>query len=112
MVLCGTGRNNVSKLESTGIPPHIIVANEIAQTKQEILASKEEFNEKLERIPEKIKEHILQNFEVAPITFQPVENMIRVENMIKGIESTILNSITNNRVKKKKEFGGSRSEPN
>lgn len=93
-VLSGNGHNATSGLTATGIPPHVLIANEIAQLRSEFgdqlrehrLAviskldeQRVEFNGKLEELPMKLKECLLQNFAIegiVPITAEQVVSMI------------------------------------
>lgn len=54
-VLSGTGRNSRSLLTATGVPPHILLANEIAKVYSKLEDVKTELIDRLDRTPDAIK---------------------------------------------------------
>jgi hypothetical protein len=90
LVLTGTGRNSVSMLTATGIPPHILLANEIAKVDQKIDDMKVALMSKLEALPDELKNTMLENFQingVVPITHN------QVVAMMSELQQTLLNAI-------------------
>jgi hypothetical protein len=86
----GIMRNSITKMTATGIPPHIILANEIIGVKEEMKTLREEVILKIETIPEAVKLEILKNFEVngvVPITEE------KVETMLSGLKNLLLAAI-------------------
>ena len=55
----GTFTNEISKLQATGIPPHLTMANELNQVKQSVLESKQEVLQRCSQLPEKVKESMM-----------------------------------------------------
>lgn len=64
IVLTVCGRNPVSGLLATGVPPHILLANEIIKIHAELSFVRSTLLTKLEELPEEILRSILQNFNV------------------------------------------------
>ena len=65
-------------MTATGIPPHILLANEIAKIRGDMEEQKITIIEKLEELPKKIKDMMLENFQVngtIPITQEQVTNL-------------------------------------
>ena len=89
-VYAGTGKHPVTNLTATGIPPHILLANELVALKAEMAELKEALIHKMEDIPEKVKLTMLENFRVdgtVPIT------MTQVEGMMQAMQATVLAAI-------------------
>ena len=89
-VLTGSGRNSTSLLTATGIPPHILLANEIAKVDEKLESVKATLIARLETLPEQLKAVMLENFQingVLPITHS------QVVSMISNLENTILNAM-------------------
>jgi hypothetical protein len=92
-VLTGCGRNSISKMFATGIPPHILLANEIVKLRGEVSYLKVEILTCLEQLPEKIKQSMLNNFEIngtVPITHS------QVVDMLSGLQDKIVSVIHHN----------------
>lgn len=63
-VLTGCGHNPVSGLTATGIPPHIVLANEICGLKVEMTYLKNELVQRLEKMPEAVAQHMRDQFTI------------------------------------------------
>jgi hypothetical protein len=89
-VFCGTGRNPITLLTATGIPPHILLANEIAKVEGRLDTLQTDLMEKLNNLPQELKLVMLHNFQVngaLPITHS------QVVDMISNLERTILSAM-------------------
>lgn len=78
-VLTGCNRHPTSKLVATGVPPNVMLANEIVKLREEFGNRTIMLLAKVEEIPEKVKESMLQNFQISgavPITKDQVEALI------------------------------------
>jgi hypothetical protein len=78
-VYTGNGKHPVTKLTATGIPPHILLANELAATKGELETVRTTILQKLDEVPDRVKESMLENFQVdgaVPITVSQVTSMM------------------------------------
>ena len=79
-VLAGNaGRNEVSGLTTTGIPPHVLIANEMVKVRSEMEDMKTDIMSRIEDLPEKVRDTLLENFSVRgvlPITVSTVNSMI------------------------------------
>lgn len=60
----GVGHNPVSGLTATGIPPHIVLANEVCGLKAEVGHLREELIKRLEHMPESISSHMREQFTI------------------------------------------------
>jgi len=90
LILVGTGRHPISLLTATGIPPHILLANEIAKVESKLESMKIDLMTRLDALPEELKTIMLENFQingVLPITHG------QVVSMISNLEQTILNAV-------------------
>jgi len=79
ILLSGSGRNAVSLLNATGIPPHILLANEIAKVDRKVESMRMDLIARLDALPEELKASMLENFQVngvVPITHTQVVAMI------------------------------------
>jgi hypothetical protein len=88
----GCGRNPVTGLTASGIPPHILIANEIVKLRNDMTERHLEIVERIDEMPAKVKELMLANFTVngvVPITSQ------QVSEMMDGLRSSLLNAIEN-----------------
>ncbi len=77
-VLLGNGRNDVSNLTATGIPPHVLLANEMVKTRRDLNDFKTIVIERFERIPEEVKQVMLDNFRIdgiVPLTPSQIHSM-------------------------------------
>lgn len=89
-VLSGNGRNEISGLTATGIPPHVLIANEMVKLQAEMEAIRIEVMGKIDEMPEKVKATLLENFTVhgvVPIT----QN--QVTSMISNLQETLLEAV-------------------
>ena len=86
----GTGQHPVTRMRATGIPPHILLANEFVALRGEVRNMKDELIQKLEEVPEHVKLTMLENFRVdgtVPIT------MPQVQSMMAELQATIMTAI-------------------
>ena len=90
LVLSGSGRNTVSLLTATGIPPHIILANEIAKVDGKLEHMKVSLMARLDSLPEELKAMMLENFQINGIL--PITHT-QVVSMIANLERSILNAM-------------------
>ena len=121
-VLSGCGRNSQSKMIATGIPPHIMLANEVVKLEKEISHLKAEvllfiysiinyylfiiiiiikIIEILRQLPEKLKTSLLENFQVngvIPITHTQIVALMgsMQETIIETISQQLLATNINN----------------
>jgi hypothetical protein len=89
----GCGRNEVIGLTATGIPPHILIANEIVKLRGDLAELRMDVIDRIDNLPEQLKTTMLANFEVngvVPIT----QDM--VAQMIDGLRVTLLDAISSN----------------
>lgn len=78
-VFTGNGKNPVTLMTATGIPPHLLLAKELATTRGEIEKMRETIIQKLQEVPEQVKACMLENFQVdgtVPITVSQVQTMM------------------------------------
>ena len=90
----GVIKNNVTKLAASGIPPHILLANEICGLRTYLTTFKDQIIVKLDALPDVIKESLLRNFQingVLPISREDVQGMILLstETVLAAIQSSI-----------------------
>ena len=90
LVFTGTGRNPVTLLTATGIPPHILLANEIAKVNDKVENMKETLMSRLDSLPAELKVVMLENFQVNGVL--PISHS-QVVSMISNLEQTILNAM-------------------
>jgi len=93
-VYAGTMKNPVTKLAASGIPPHILLANELCNVRSELTSIKDQIIVKLDALPDLIKENLLRNFQingVLPISREDVQSMIALstETVLSAIQSSI-----------------------
>ena len=75
----GIGRNTTIQMVATGIPPHILLANQMVKIEASIANLRHDIMGKLEQLPEEIKTTMLNNFAiggVVPITQAEVQCML------------------------------------
>jgi hypothetical protein len=75
----GCNRNPVSKMFATGVPPHLVLANRIAEMQAGVDNLRFEIIGRLERLPEDLKASLLENFRVdgvLPITQLQIADMM------------------------------------
>ena len=90
-VYSGNGKHPVTHMTATGIPPHILLANELAAVKCELQDLRSVLLCKLNEVPDKVKECMLENFQVdgtVPITASQVHTMM--SDMQERLVSAIL----------------------
>jgi hypothetical protein len=78
-VLCGRFINEVSGLEASGVPPHIVIANQLMKVEARLKAVEEDLLKRIEELPEALKRSIMENFVVngtVPITRHDVEAIV------------------------------------
>jgi hypothetical protein len=93
LVQGGCGRNATTGLTASGIPPHILLANEIVKLRSDMVEKHNEIVEKLDEMPSQIKVLLLENFTVngaIPITAD------QVTQMLNGLKSSLLEALENN----------------
>ena len=79
-VYVGTGKHPITRMTATGIPPHILLANEIVSLRSEVAGMKEALIQKLNNLPDQVKATMLENFCIdgtLPITLAQVEDMMQ-----------------------------------
>jgi hypothetical protein len=81
----------------TGVPPHLVLANSVAKLQREMVCMKEDIIDKLEHLPEALKQSMLENFQIegtVPITRHEMQEMMRlsIDDLKNSIENS-LNSI-------------------
>ena len=96
MVGAGCNRNpvTVSKMTATGVPPHLVLAHSIVGLQEDLCLIKESIVEKLEQLPEALKQTMLQNFQIEgtiPITRHEMQEMMRLS--ISDLKTTIETSL-------------------
>ena len=70
----------ISKMEATGVPPHIVLANQLTGVHTELAAIKETLLVRLAELPEELKKTLLENFRidgVVPLTHSEMQLVIR-----------------------------------
>lgn len=78
-VYTGNGKHPVTHMTATGIPPHILLANELVALRGDISVLRSVLMEKLAEVPDRVKECLLENFRVdgtVPITASQVQTMM------------------------------------
>jgi hypothetical protein len=93
----GCSRNPISTMTATGVPPHLVLANSVAKLQREMVCMKEDIIDKLEHLPEALKQSMLENFQIegtVPITRHEMQEMMRlsIDDLKNSIENS-LNSI-------------------
>lgn len=88
-VHAGCGRNPVTKLTATGIPPHIVLANEIVELKTELRSLREELIDRLVQMPQNVSSHMRNEF-----TIEGAVQITRadVQSLIAEMESRVLSA--------------------
>jgi hypothetical protein len=74
----GCNRNEISKMTATGVPPHLIIGNTVVGLQNEMKEMKVQVLQKLDQLPQSLKEAMLTNFQVngaVPLTRQDMEVM-------------------------------------
>lgn len=86
----GCGRNEVTKLTATGIPPHIVLANEIVEVRTELKSMRYELIDRLCRMPEAVANTMRDQF-----TIEGAVQLTRndVQSLITELEQRLLASI-------------------
>ena len=73
----GCGKKEKTKLVASGVPSHILLANEIVGLRAEMQCMREELMHELDQLPELVKQEMLNNFAIGgaiPITHEQVAN--------------------------------------
>ena len=95
----GVGKHLITGLIATGIPPHILIANQIAELRKEGRAFRDEMIDMMKKQPEELKAVLLENFSIngaMPITYTQVQDMmsaieqrsqVREQRMLDAIQS-------------------------
>lgn len=93
-LLGGTIDTRPSRLEATGIPPHIVIAKGLQETNKYLQHLEENILQKLSTLPAELKEEMLTHFQVngaQPITKE------RLEEMLILMENRLTNIVANSR---------------
>ena len=104
-VLSGCGRNPVSQMTATGVPPTLVLANQMealtekfSELEESSVKMHEEFvqtvTEKFDQLPESISSHIRATLEITgavAATAGDVSNI--VSSMLVGVQKTLLDDI-------------------
>lgn len=104
-VLSGCGRNPVSQMTATGVPPTLVLANQmealtekVSELEESSVKRHEEFvqtvTEKFDQLPESISSHIRATLEITgavAVTAGDVSNI--VSSMLVGVQKTLLDAI-------------------
>jgi hypothetical protein len=78
-VLVGCGRHPISRMFAAGIPPHILLANQIIALENSVHNLKVNIINRLEKLPDDLKTVLLENFQIngaLPITHTQVIEMM------------------------------------
>ena len=93
----GCNRNPVSTMTATGVPPHLVLANQIVDMQKGMDVIRGEVISKLDGLPEALKQSMLQNFNIngtVPITHLQVVEMM--EKLQSSIQTTIQAALIQN----------------
>jgi hypothetical protein len=93
----GCNRNPVSTMTATGVPPHLVLANQIVDMQKGMDVIRGEVISKLDGLPEALKRSMLQNFNIngtVPITHLQVVEMM--EKLQSSIQTTIQAALIQN----------------
>jgi hypothetical protein len=63
----GCNRNPTSKMFATGVPPHLVLANRIAEMQTGIDIMREDIISRIEKLPEELKVSLLENFRLEGV---------------------------------------------
>ena len=94
----GNISNPITKLCATGVPEYVQLSSDIELLKNRITSFKESMTIKIDNVPEKLKDIMLDNFQVngaIPITASQVQDMI--SDLRNTLQSTISNAMNNQR---------------
>jgi hypothetical protein len=86
----GCNRNPTSKMFATGVPPHLVLANRVAEMQAGIDVMREDIIRRIEMLPEELKISLLENFRlegVLPIT------QLQIVQMMNDIKISLLSAI-------------------
>jgi hypothetical protein len=75
----GCNRNPISTMTATGVPPHLVLANSVAKLQRKMVCMKEDIIDKLEHLPEALKQSMLEDFQIegtVPITRHEMQEMM------------------------------------
>lgn len=84
-------------MTATGVPPHLVLANQIVDMQKGMDVIRAEVISKLDGLPEALKQNMLQNFNIngtVPITHLQVVEM--VEKLQSSIQTTIQSVLLQN----------------
>ena len=98
-VSAGCNRNPISKMFATGVPPHLVLANRMADMQKGMDSIRLEVISKLEALPEALKQSMLQNFQIdgtVPITHLQVVDMM--ESLRISIQNTVQSALLQNQI--------------
>jgi hypothetical protein len=98
-VLTGCGKNEVSKLCATGIPPFVMIAKEVADLRRELTLMNHTMTANINNLPEQLKRVMLENFrvdDVLPLTLQDIQRLL--SSLKLEIISALASQITSNSI--------------
>lgn len=70
----GTEKNEMTKMTASGIPPNILLANEITTVKEDLQIMDQGIKRSLEELPETIKRNMLDNFQINGAVYNLLYN--------------------------------------
>lgn len=79
-VFAGVNINTTTKLAATGIPPHIIIANQVVDLRTQMNEKFDGIGDRLNRLPEDLRECMTRHFQIQgafPITYRDVETLMQ-----------------------------------
>ena len=90
-------KNDVTGLCATGIPPHVVLQNGFKAMEVALNTKIDNMEKKIDEIPEKVKQSILDNFQVngtVPITHSQIVDMFNTfqQNVLNMIQSNNSNA--------------------
>jgi len=94
LVLAGRFVNEVSGLEASGVPPHIVIANQLIKVETRLKLVEEELLTRITQLPQELKRTILDNFVVdgaVPLTRSDVE--LIVSNIMEESNAKLLAAV-------------------
>lgn len=86
----GCGHNKETRMRATGIPPHIVLANEIVEVRSALAAVRTELIAKLDNMPGAVAMHMRQEFAIDGVN-QVTRS--EVEQLVRSMEATLLTAI-------------------
>ena len=96
-IYTGCLKNDVTGLCATGIPPHVVLQNGFKAMEVALNTKIDNMEKKIDEIPEKVKQSILDNFQVngtVPITHSQIVDMFNTfqQNVLNVIQSNNSNA--------------------